>query len=128
MDKSINSELRIMQNGNFFMNKERLKMDSGEFEKYFDVKATNQIIGMQLLTSDVMQELIEFQNNNSIRYDITIINNILYLRFHCGNLFEPTNIKNGITDKDKLEKYFSILSFTNNLASRIINLVNETEI
>ena len=38
MDKSINSELRVMQNGTI-RPKDRLNMDSSEFEKYFDVKA-----------------------------------------------------------------------------------------
>mgnify|MGYP003300721417 CR=1 FL=1 len=36
MHKSIKGELKIMQNGMFLLDK-RLKMDSSEFEKYFDV-------------------------------------------------------------------------------------------
>ena len=59
-------------------------MDSNEFEKYFDVKATNQILGMQLLTADVMQDLIDFQNENNIRYDI-VIENELYLQNADGS-------------------------------------------
>mgnify|MGYP003294421537 CR=1 FL=1 len=35
------------------------------FEKYFNVYATNKIIGMQLLTADVMEELIDFINNKN---------------------------------------------------------------
>lgn len=127
LNKSINSELRIMQNGKLFFNKERIKMDSNEFEKYFDVKATNQILGMQLLTADVMQDLIDFQNENNIRYDIVIENDVLYLRFHCGRIFEPTNIKNEMIDKKMLEKYYNVLKFTNVLVEKIINLINETE-
>ena len=37
LDKNINSELRIMQNGKFLLDKNKLNMDSSEFEKYFDV-------------------------------------------------------------------------------------------
>ena len=127
MDKSIKSELQIMQDGTFFLNK-KLKMDSSEFEKYFDVKASNQIIGMQLLTADVMEELVDFENKTKMKFDIFIKENELYLRFHSGDMFEPTNLKNGALDKISIEKYFYMLNFTYNLSNKIINVVNETEI
>ena len=127
IDKSINSELKIMQNGKMFFDSKRLKMDSSEFEKYFDVKATNQIIGMQILTADVMEELINFQDQTHIKYDISIINNNLYLRFHCGGIFEPKNIGRGELDNKSLEEYFGILNFTYNLSNKLIKLIKETE-
>ena len=127
LDKSINSELRIMQNGTlFFSNK--LKMDSKEFEKYFDVKATNPIIGMQLLTADVMEELIEFENNTKMKFDIVIRGEELYLRFHSGAMFEAGKFKNGALDEKIIQKYFDILNFTYNLSHKIINLINETQV
>lgn len=128
LDKSINSELKILLNGSMFFNKKRLNMDSSEFEKYFDVQASNPIIGMQILTADVMQELVDFQNKTNIKYDVIINNDTLYLRFHCGSMFEPTNIKNGAINKEELEKYFYMLNFTYNLSNKIIGTVNETEI
>ena len=127
MEKSINSELKIMQNGEFF-SKQRLEMDSTEFEKCFDVKASNKIVGMQLLTSDVMQELIDFQKNTNIRYDIVIKNDELYLRFHCGEMFEVGKLKNGPLDRETVKKYFYMLNFTYNLSNKLINIINETEI
>ena len=128
IDKSINSELRIKQNGSYSFSKNRLEMDSSEFEKYFDVSATNKIIGMQLLTADVMEELIDFINKTNIKYDIIINNNNIYLRFHCGAMFEPQSLKKGIIDKKQIEKYFYMLNFTYNLSDKIINLIDETEV
>ena len=128
IDKSINSELRIKQNGSYGLGKNKLEMDSSEFEKYFDVSATNKIIGMQLLTADVMEELIDFENKTNMKYDIIINNNNIYLRFHCGTMFEPQALKNGIIDKRHLQKYFYMLNFTYNLSNKIIKLINETEI
>ena len=127
MHKSINSELQIMQNGEI-MQKNRLKMDSSEFEKYFDVQASNSIIGMQLLTADVMEELIDFENKTNIKFDIVIKENELYLRFHSGDMFEPINLKNGPIDKKSIEKYFYMLNFTYNLSNKLINVINNTEI
>ena len=128
IDKSINSELKIKRNGNLAFSNNRLEMDSSEFEKYFDVSATNKIIGMQLLTADVMEELIDFENKTNIKYDIVINNNNIYLRFHCGSMFEPHALKKGILDKKQIEKYFYMLNFTYNLSDKIIKLIHETEI
>lgn len=125
MHKSIMGQLKIMQNRTIF-SKNKLEMDSSEFEKYFDVEASNKIVGMQLLTADVMEELIAFQNNTNIKYDIFIKDNELYLRFHCGEMFEPGKLKNGPIDKDLLRKYFYMLNFTYNLSNKLIKVINET--
>lgn len=128
IDKSINSKLEIKQDGSHRFSKDRLEMDSSEFEKYFDVSATNNIIGMQLLTADVMEELVDFENKTNMKYDIVINNNNIYLRFHCGPMFEPEALKKGIIDKKDIQKYFYMLNFTYNLSNKIIKLINETEI
>lgn len=127
VNKSINGELKIMQNGQI-INKNRLNMDSSEFEKYFDVQASNKIVGMQLLTSDVMEELVEFRNKTNMRYDIFINNNELYLRFHSGEMFEAGKLKNGVLDKEILKKYFYMLNFTYNLSKKLISVIDETQI
>jgi hypothetical protein len=127
-EKSIKSELRVVQNGVGKFDKNRLNMDSSEFEKYFDVITDNKIIAMQLLTADVMEEMIEFENKTNIKYDIVIKENEIYLRFHCGSMFEPQALKKGIINKEQLERYFYMLNFTYNLSNRLIELINETEI
>lgn len=128
IDKCINSELKIKRNGNATFTKSRLEMDSSEFEKYFDVSTTNKIIGMQLLTADVMEELIDFVNKTNMRYDIVIKNDTIYLRFHSGTMFETGNLKKGAIDKEIVQKYFYMLNFTYNLSNKIIKLIHETEI
>ena len=127
MDKSINSELRIMQNRTI-LKKDRLNMDSSEFEKYFDVKASNPIIGMQLLTADVMEELVQFENKTNMKFDVVIKEKELYLRFHSGSMFEAGNLKKGALDKESIQKYFYMLNFTYNLSNKFINVVNDTQI
>jgi len=128
MEKSINSELSIMPNGELMDLEGKLNMDSSEFEKNFDVEASNSIIGMQLLTADVIEELLAFVNKTNIMYDVIIKDNILYLRFHCGEMFEPRNIKKGPLDRETLREYFYMLNFTYNLSNKLIKIVEETEI
>lgn len=127
MNKSINGKFRISQNGTVY-SKSKLEMDSSEFEKYFDVEASDKIVGMQILTADVMEELIEFQNNTNIKYDVYIQDNELYLRFHCGEMFEVGKLKNGPMDIETVKKYFYMLNFTYNLSNKLINVIDETMI
>ena len=128
LEKSINSELRITKNQTGLFNRDKVKMDSVEFEKNFDVKSTNKIIAMQILTSDIMLELVEFLKLNKIKYDIYINNNELFIRFHCGAMFEVGKMKKGIMDKELVQRYYQILKFTYNVARKLIKTINEVEI
>lgn len=127
INKSINSNLFIGAN-TLISSKQRLEMDSRDFEKYFDVSASNSIIGMQLLTHDIMEMLISFKKLTGIKYDITIYNHVMYLRFHTGNMFELKSIKKGAFDKEMLKKYYDVLDFTYTLSKTIIDLIEKTEI
>lgn len=127
MKKSINGKFRIAQNRMVDSNK-RLKMDSSEFEKYFDVESSDKIVGMQILTADIMEELIDFQNTTNIEYDVFIEDNELYLRFHCGEMFEIGKFKNGPMDMETIKKYFYMLNFTYNLSNKLIKIIEDTMI
>lgn len=127
LDKSINAEVRIGLNRSCLFNKKRIEMDSEEFEKYFDVSTTDKIKAMQLLTADVMEELVEFKNKTNIWYDIIIRNNNIYLKFYCGPMFEPGSLKKGIIDEETVRKYFYMLNFTYNISNKLIKLIEETE-
>ena len=128
LDKSIQSTLKIKPNNTIVFDSNKLDMDSSEFEKYFDVSASNQIIGMQILTSDVMEDLIDFRIKTNMNYEICIINNELYLRFHSGEMFEARSIATNSLNKEEIEKYFYMLNFTYNLSNKLINVINETKI
>lgn len=125
--KSINSELRIKQNGTLFK-KNRLEMDSQEFEKYFDVISTNQIIGMQLLTHDIMDILVDFRIQLKMPLDILIREDIMYIRLHTGKMFEATINNKSILDRKIIEKYFNIVNFIYSLSKKMIKVVEETQI
>lgn len=127
MHKSINGEFRVAQNRTIY-SKNKLEMDSSEFEKYFDVETSDKIKGMQILTADVMEELIAFQKNTNVEYDIFIKDNELYLRFHCGEMFETGKLKDGPIDRETIKKYFYMLNFTYNLSNKLIDVINEVMI
>ena len=126
LDKSINSDLRITPN--YYTYKNKLEMDSNEFEKKFNVFATDKIIGMQILTADIMEEILEFKNKTKNSFDIFINQNIIYLRFNCGSMFETVALKKGELSEKELRKYYDVLEFITKLTNKIINTINETEL
>ena len=125
--KSINNELRITYNTGI-KTKQKVNMDSQEFEKYFDVYSTNNIVTMQLLTHDVMSLLVDFRKIFKFPFEVVIKNNMLYIRLHVGAIFEGKLNKDEIVDKEIAQRYFNILDFINVLTKEIIKVVEETEV
>lgn len=125
--KSINNELKIYQDKSF-RKKDRLDMDSQEFEKYFDVTSTNEIVGMQLLTHDIMDLLIDFRTRIKLPFDILIRNDTMYIRLHVGPMFEGKINRKVAIDEKTVEKYFNIVDFIYSLSKMMIKVVEDTEI
>lgn len=105
----------------------RVELDSQEFEKRFDVYCSDKIIAMQLLTADIMQLLIEFQEKMNMEYELTIKNNLIYIRFMSGKMFEPANVMKFSLDKTMLYKYYKMLDFTFTLTDKLMKLIEDTE-
>lgn len=60
---------------------EKIHMDSLEFEQHFDVYSDDPIGALKLLTTNVMQELIEIKQKYNWIYDITITGKNIIVRF-----------------------------------------------
>ena len=125
--KSIKTELRIGTNRTI-SKKKRLEMDSDEFEKYFDVSSTNDIVGMQILTHDIMDMLVDFRKKLKMPLDILIRDDIMYIRLHVGKMFEAKFNKKAVIDKQILQRYFDIVNFIYSLSKKMIQIVEETEV
>lgn len=118
LPKPISFNLKIRKNSllsNIFKGKTKLDMDSGSFEKIFDVNTSDKIQSMRILTADVMQMLIDFKSSNKIVPEITLKENMLFIRYSTGEVFEPNLVKKDM-DYDKLKKYYDIINFTLGLA------------
>lgn len=125
IDKYIPTKIRIRKNTiKFFDNEERIEMDSGEFEKMYDIYSSNKIVAMQLFTSDLLQMFVDFKD---IKPELTIKGNLIYIRFETGNVFEA-NIFQDALDYKTLKRYYDIIGFVLKLAEIMKNNIKETEI
>lgn len=117
--KDIGTSVKVCKNKvKILNNKERVNMDSEEFEKYFDIYSDNKILAMQILTSDVMVDLIEFYNKYNLDFEIVFKNDTIYMRFFTGPMFEPKTFGSSM-DKQLLFTYYSILQFVANVTKKV---------
>ncbi len=131
LGKNINGKIKIHSDkglvGKFTKNKDLLHMDSLEFEKYFDVYSEQKILAMRILTSDLMDYLINFKKENKIKFEITIKNSSFYIRIHCSDMFEGNILKN-VLDYNTLKKYYNYLNFMCTLNQKIYNILAEKDL
>ena len=118
-------DFKVVKNA-LFKNKNRLEMDSGQFEKIYDVVTDDKIGTLRIITSEEMQMLIDFKNANKVVPEISLFGNNLYIRFAIGNVFEPSMFKNDI-DYSKLKKNYDMIKFIFKLTEDISRHIIEFE-
>lgn len=107
-------------------NSKKLNMDSGEFEKIFDVITLDKISTLRILTADVMQLLIDFKQKHKVAPEIVLNSRGLFIRFALGRVFEPNLIKADI-EYDNLKKTYDLINFTLDLTKRFSENILEFE-
>ena len=113
---------------NTFKKKNKLEMDSQEFEKYFDVIASNKLQAMQVLTSDIMDMLINFQKDYNIKVELTIKKHKIFIRFHHKIFFEPPFWGIGKINYNILLKDYNLIKFTLDISRALIKSTAKTKI
>ena len=128
LSKSINTGLYIRSNGRVgFWNKEKVGMDMSDFEKIFDVESNDKIFAMRILTPDIMTEILDLYRKYKYRFEISIINDTVYMRLMTGRMFEP-NLFGKAMDYKVVEKYFLVLKALADIATHIYTVIDDIEI
>ena len=82
---------------------------------------------MQILTHDIMEELVQFYNTYKIEFEIIVKNNNIYIRFNTGVMFEP-NILKKANSINTLWIYYNVLRFTINVTEKINKELKDLEV
>lgn len=126
--KWVKANIKIRKNKRKILDKNtRMEMDSGEFEEMFDVYTTDKMIAMQILTADVMQMILDFQEKTGLRPELTLVGNSIMIRFATGDLFEAKVFEDSL-DYKTLKKYYDTINFTLNIAKDFVKNIEQTEI
>lgn len=92
----------------------RVEMESTEFEKYFDVFSNNRVHAMEILTPESIERITELRNILKNTICIRMIENKVYFRISCGDIFEAPIFKKGVSF-DLLYKYYSLINIPRTL-------------
>lgn len=128
ISKNIPREIRIRNEDNpRQMEKNKVELDSEEFEKYFDVFSDSRILVMQILTHDIMEDMVQFYNNCEINFEIVIRENRIYIRYNVGDIFEGKVFKKS-TNKEALWNCYNTLNFAINLTLKINKILEKKDV
>lgn len=126
LDKNINNSIKIIPDKALISTKRKLNLDSSEFEECFDVHADDRILAARILTSDVMEKLVDIYKKYNIGFDINLIDDRLYLRVFSEDSFEPTLYKE--YEKEKLYYDYNCVKLILELAQEMIKVIDSMEI
>ncbi len=114
--------LKIHQN----FDKGNLQMDSEKFEDYFDVYTIDQNLAMRILTSDIMNYLIELSEN--FRFEMTIKKNFIYIRLYSREKVLEGLDQNHCINYDILYNDYNFISTICELNKKIYYSIQEKDI
>lgn len=129
-DKNIGTCLKININKNNAIEGAedyKVTMDSYEFEDIFDVYCDDKILAMRILTTDVMESIMNFYKKYYIPFEICYRNNRVYTRFFIEKMFEPRKIKSSM-DIKSLYIYYAIVEFAIEFSKKVNKLAENVEI
>lgn len=125
MENSINCTLKITmdkkEKKTLRKDPNYINIDSQEFEKIYNVHCTNKIMGMRVLTSDVMDNLLSIKKEYNIDFDFSIVGSVVFVRFHNHDLFEGPIRKQALDYEILLSYYKQIEAML-----KVMNLLNST--
>ena len=109
-----NADFMIVNNSSFSkFNKNRIEMESAEFEKYYDVFSGNRTGGlrqnaMEILTPEAIEQYTKIRNLFKKPLNTRVCKDTIYFRISVGDIFEPPTFKSSI-NFEMLYKYFLII-------------------
>jgi len=127
-NKNIGTYIKISKNKLKISDRNnRVEMDSGEFEEYFDVYSEDKNLVMRLLTHDIMDFLVDFYKKYNLDFEIVFKKNNIYLRFFTGPMFEPKLFGSSM-DKQMLFTYYCVLKFIVEITKKVNLTLQDIEI
>ena len=104
--------------------KNRIEMDSSEFEKYYDCLTRDKIDTMRIFTSDLIEKYIEIVRDNKYGFELKIVDDMVFLRYKTNQVFEPPMFKTGL-EREFLKKNYKVIYYPLEIINATIKNMNE---
>ena len=121
LSKPINNIIELIGNArrNRF-NKDRIEVDSEEFEKEYDLMAEDRIHALRIFTPDIIERLIGVKYRTKADFRVKIVDSRIFIRINNGDIFEPISYEGKITPKVFME-YYNTLDVPMTITEAIID-------
>lgn len=106
---------------------DKVEVDDMRFAKYFDVFSKSKVLALEILTHDVMEEMVQYFETNKINFEIVMKENRIYIRYNIGDIFEGEVLRKS-TNIKSLWIFYNMTRFTIELAVKMNTILEEKEI
>lgn len=94
-----------------YKNCELVKLENQEFEKIFKVYATDQVIGRYVLSSILMERIVNFQKKSPSPISLSVIDSTLFVAIPYQRLLFEPSIMQSLLNKEIIFSFMSDLQF-----------------
>ena len=105
----------------------KLSLDMPEFEKLYDVETNDEIKATEVLTSDIMADIVDLTKESQVDFRFDIQKDKLYFKFYTGKMFEPKIFSKSL-EKTMLKKYYNIVRMCVKISKDICETLLKTNI
>lgn len=120
LKKVIMNQIEIIGNTRKYKyNKNRIEIDSANFEKEFDLIAKDRIQALRIFTPEVIETIVSLKERIKVNFRVRIEGDKLYIKIDTGDIFEPITYKAELSATALLE-YYNTVDIPVTLANIII--------
>lgn len=87
----------------------KITTDNYEFNNNYDIFTNNELLATRLLTPTYMQKITDFRKKFGVYLELKVHYDVVFFRFHTGNLFAPNIFNQKEEDKNFAIYYQMIL-------------------
>lgn len=106
--------------------RDRVEVDSSEFEKYYDLVTDDKINAMRIFTADLLEKYIDIKRSNRNGVEVKIEWDRVYFRFRCGEMFEPPMFVKGLK-REHLKTFYNQIYYPLELLEKTVECLNEIQ-
>ena len=120
LNKVIKNQIEIMGNTRRLKYaKDKIEVDSENFEKEFDMIAKDRVQALRIFTPDVIETVVSLRERIKVPFRVRIEGEKIYIKIDNGDIFEPISYKAELSASAILE-YYNTIDIPVTLATTII--------
>ena len=102
----------------------KIDTDNYEFNANYDVFTNNEFLSLQLLTPNYMNKILDFRKKFGVYVEVKVHYDVVFFRFHTGNLFAPT-LFNQENENKNFAYYFQLIKEIEELMKETVTVLDK---